>query len=57
MLLSCTTVNVAKSKFMIIGSGAKLKQFHSIDLVIGNDQLSFVSEFKYLGVIINQHLT
>ncbi len=42
---------------MIIGSGAKLKQFHSIDLVIGNDQLGFVSEFKYLGVIINQHLT
>jgi len=51
------TLNVAKSKFMIIGSRMKLSQFNDIALVDNNDWLENVTEFKYLGVTINQYLT
>ena len=51
------TLNVAKSKFMIIGSRAKLSQFNDIALGANNDRLENVTEFKYLGVTINQYLT
>ena len=51
------TLNVAKSKFMIIGSRAKLSQFNDIALDANNDRLENVTEFKYLGVTINQYLT
>ena len=47
------TLNVAKSKFMIIGSRTKLSQFNDIALVANNDRLENVTEFKYLGVTIN----
>ena len=51
------TLNVAKSTFMIIGSNSKLSQFNDIDLMANNSQLEKVTNFKYLGVTINQHLT
>ena len=51
------TLNVAKSKFMTIGSRTKLSQFNDIALVANNDRLENVTEFKYLGVTINQYLT
>ena len=51
------TLNVTKSKFMVIGGRNKLSQFNDIALVANNDQLENVTKFKYLGVIINQHLT
>ena len=51
------TLNVIKSKFMIIGSRAKLNQFSDIALVANNDRLEKVTKFKYLGVTINQHLS
>ena len=51
------TLNVTKSKFMVIGGRNKLRQFNDIALVANNDQLENVTKFKYLGVIINQHLT
>ena len=51
------TLNVTKSKFMVIGGRNKLSQFNDIALVPNNDQLENVTKFKYLGVIINQHLT
>ena len=51
------TLNVTKSKFMIIGGRNKLSQFNDIALVANNDQLENVTKFKYLGVIINQRLT
>ena len=50
------TLNVAKSKFVIIGSRTKLSQFNDIALVANNDRLENVTEFKYLGVTINQYL-
>ena len=50
------TLNVTKSKFMVIGGRNKLSQFNDIALVANNDQLENVTKFKYLGVIINQHL-
>ena len=51
------TLNVAKSTFMIIGNNSKLSQFNDIDLMANNSQLEKVTNFKYLGVTINQHLT
>ena len=51
------TLNVTKSKFMVIGGRNKLSQFNDIARVANNDQLENVTKFKYLGVIINQHLT
>ena len=42
---------------MVNGGRDKLSQFNDIALVANNDQLENVTKFKYLGVIINQHLT
>ena len=42
---------------MIIGSSQKLKNFGEIELVVGHNRLGNGTEFKYLGVTINQHLT
>ena len=42
---------------MVIGGRNKLSQFNDIARVANNDQLENVTKFKYLGVIINQHLT
>ena len=42
---------------MVIGGGNKLSQFNGIALVANNDQLENVTKFKYLGVIVNQHVT
>ena len=47
------TLNVTKSKFMVIGGRNKLSQFNDTALVSNNDQLENVTKFKYLGVIIN----
>ena len=51
------TLNVTKSKLLVIGGRNKLSQFNDIALVANNHQLENVTKFKYLGVIINQHLT
>ena len=51
------TLNVTKSKFMVVGGRNKLRQFNDIALVANSDQLENVTKFKYLGVIINQHLS
>ena len=51
------TLNVTKSKFMVIGGRSKPSQFNDIAIVANNDQLENVTKFKYLGVIINQYLT
>ena len=42
---------------MVIGGRNKLRQFNDIALVANNDHLENITKFKYLGVIINQHLT
>ena len=48
------TLNVTKSKFMVIGGRNKLSQFNDIALVANNDQLENVTKFKYLGVIMHK---
>ena len=47
------TLNVTKSKLLVIGGRNKLSQFNDIALVANNDHLENVTKFKYLGVIIN----
>ena len=42
---------------MVIEGRNKLSQFNDIALVANNDHLENVTKFKYLGMIINQHLT
>ena len=44
------TLNVTKSKLLVIGGRNKLSQFNDIALVANNDQLENVTKFKYLGV-------
>ena len=51
------TLKVTNSKFMVIGGRNKLSLFNDIALTANNDPLENVTKFKYLGVIINQHLT
>ena len=49
------TLNVAKSKLIIIGSHTKLNQFNNIAFLANNDRLEKVTQFKYLGLTINQY--
>ena len=49
-------LNVSKSALMLIGSRQKLKD-HSVSISIGGRPLPRVLSTKYLGVIIDQHLT
>lgn len=49
------TVNVSKSKFMLIGGNKKLNSFNDVTLSIMDRKLDRVSSYdhEYLGVIIN----
>ena len=49
-------LNVAKSALMLIGSHQKLKD-HNASILIGGRPLPCMINTKYLGVIIDQHLT
>ena len=49
-------LNVAKSALMLIDSHQKLKD-HNVSILIGGRPLPRVISTKYLGVIIDQHLT
>ena len=49
-------LNVAKSALMLIGSRQKLKD-HNVSISIGGRPLPRVTSTRYLGVIIDQHLT
>lgn len=51
------SLNVKKSKFMIIGSRTKLKNFQDMQLLVEQDDLENFTEFKHLGIVINQHFT
>ncbi|KAL9951294.1 hypothetical protein ACROYT_G043933 [Oculina patagonica] len=51
------TLNVSKSKFMLIGGPKKLTYFSEVALSINDRRLDRVNSFKYLGVIINENLT
>ena len=51
------TLNVSKSKFMVIGSSKKLNSLGEIRLMINDKQLDKVNVFKYLGVLVNETLS
>ena len=51
------TLNVEKSKFTLIGTPGKLKKAGDIQLSVKNKLLGRVQSFKYLGVVLNEHLT
>ena len=51
------TLNVAKSKFMIIGSSQRLKSLGKFSLQICDEFLDKADCYKDLGVIINETLT
>lgn len=53
------TVNVAKSKFMLVGSKSMLKKVKNFDLrlTIDNVCLESVTKYDYLGVAIDQTLS
>ena len=50
------TLNVSKTKFMIIGGTQRLNRLGSLKLLIEEDSLERVQQFKYLGVVINENL-
>ena len=49
-------LNVSKSALMLIGSRQKVKG-HGVSILIGDRILPQVKSTKYLGVVIDQHLT
>ena len=51
------TLNVAKSKFMIIGSTQRVKALGTFSLQICDEFFDKADCYKYLGVIINETLT
>ena len=51
------TLNVSKSKFILIGSRKKLSTCNDVTVVIDNAPLECTDTFKYLGVTINKTMT
>ena len=51
------TLNVSKSKFMLIGGPRKLNTLQEFTLTIKEKELDRVNSYKYLGVIINENLS
>lgn len=49
-------LNVSKSVLMLIGSRQKLRN-HNVSIFVGGRPLPQVQSTKYLGVVIDQHLT
>ena len=51
------TLNVSRSKFMLIGGPRKLNTLQEFTLTIKEKELDRVNSYKYLGVIINENLS
>ncbi len=51
------TLNMKKTKFMIFGSRTGLRLCGNIPIIINGDAIEQVSEFKYLGVYLDETLT
>ena len=50
-------ISIEKSKFMLIGNKRRLQNFNGGTLIINDDLLGRVTEFKYLGVILEETLS
>ena len=51
------TLNIGKSKYMLIGGNNRVKDFIDVTLSIEGKGLEKVSNYKYLGVIIGENLS
>ena len=51
------SLNISKSKFMIIGGRRKLNSINEVSLKIRDKELDRINSYKYLGVIINESLS
>ena len=51
------TLNISKSKFILIGSPKKLSNCNDVNVVIDNSPLECADTFKCLGVTINKTMT
>ena len=51
------SLNVKKTKYMIIGNKNKLNGIQDVNINVNNEPIERVNKFKYLGLIIDQHLT
>ena len=51
------TLNITKSKFVVVGGKQQLKHFKDMTLKIKEDELSRETSYKYLGIMINENMT
>ena len=51
------SLNIKKTKCMLFGSRVRLKRTRQPKLYINNTLVDFVHQYKYLGVILDSHLT
>ena len=51
------TLNTSKTKYMVFGSRQWLLNLEPYTLKINGENLEMVSEFKYLGVYLNESLS
>ena len=51
------TVNAKKTKYTIFGSKKQLRDKPDLNLTIGPDKIDRVNSFKYLGIILDEHLS
>ena len=51
------SITLSKCKFMLLGHSSHLGDFSSLSLSIGGEDLERVDCYKYLGFILNQHLS
>ncbi len=51
------TLNATKTKYVIFGSKLQLKGKPDLHLMVGNAPIERVSCTKYLGVLLDEHLT
>ena len=56
-MLNQLSLNISKSKFIIIGSSQRLSKLDSISVTVNDKQIDEVNFFTYLGVVINKQLT
>ena len=57
LMLNQLSLNISKSKFIIIGSSQRLSKLDSISETVNDKQIDEVNFFTYLGVVINKQLT
>lgn len=51
------TLNIKKSKLLLIGGQKRLKLLRQVNLKIKDENIERTGHYKYLGVVINENLT